>query len=309
MPIPDFQTLMLPILRIAADGREHSLADVIDALADEFGLTVAERGERLPSGRQTRLANRVGWAKTYLKKTHIVEDTARGRFRITDRGRTVLRDPPEKITLQYLDRFPELAEFRRSAQPEPDDDRRVPSATPSHGDGDTTPEEALEASYLGLRHKLAEELLERIKACPPSFFEQLVIDLLVAMGYGGSRQDAGKAVGQTGDGGIDGIIKEDRLGLDAIYLQAKRWDSTVGRPVVQAFAGSLEGHRARKGVLITTGTFSREAKEYVSLIEKKIVLIDGDELAQLMITHGVGVTEVASYVVKRVDLDYFGGES
>lgn len=304
MPIPDFQSAMLPVLRLAQDGKDHTLREAVEALAVEFKATEEERNELLPSGRQRRLHNRVGWAKTYLQKAGLIEPNGRGRFRITPRGQEVLQRKPGRIDMKFLEQFPEynaFAALRHDAAEEESSAPELPSAT-------ETPEEILEESYQELRKRLADELLDRIKACDPKFFEKLVVDLLVTMGYGGSRKDAGQAVGQSGDEGIDGIIKEDRLGLDVVYIQAKRWSNTVGRPVVQAFAGSLEGQRARKGVLITTSDFSREARDYVRQIEKKIVLIDGGELAKLMIDHGVGVTEVATYTVKKLDLDYFGDE-
>lgn len=304
MPIPDFQSAMLPILRLAQDGKDHTLGEAVEAIAVEFKATEEERNELLPSGRQRRLHNRVGWAKTYLQKAGLVEANGRGRFRITLRGRQVLQGKPTRIDMKLLEQFPEYNAFAALKHVTPD----APPSVPELPVANETPEEVLEESYQELRRRLAEELLERIKACDPRFFEKLVVDLLVAMGYGGSRRDAGQAVGQSGDEGIDGIIKEDRLGLDVVYIQAKRWNNTVGRPTVQGFAGSLEGQRARKGVLITTSDFSREARDYVKHIEKKIVLIDGDELARLMIDTGVGVTEVATYTVKRLDLDYFGDE-
>lgn len=304
MPIPDFQSAMLPVLRLAQDGKDHTLREAVEAIAVEFKATEEERNELLPSGRQRRLHNRVGWAKTYLQKAGLVAPNGRGRFRITSRGKEVLQRRPNRIDMKFLEQFPEynaFAALRHDAAEAEPSAPELPSTT-------ETPEELLEESYQELRRRLADELLDRIKACDPQFFEKLVVDLLVTMGYGGSRKDAGLAVGQSGDEGIDGIIKEDRLGLDVVYIQAKRWNNTVGRPVVQAFAGSLEGQRARKGVLITTSDFSREARDYVRQIEKKIVLINGVELAKLMIDHGVGVTEVATYTVKKLDLDYFGDE-
>lgn len=233
-----------------------------------------------------------------------MEPNGRGRFRITARGREVLQRKPSRIDMKFLEQFPEYTAFAALS-------RTAPEAEPSAPEplaATETPEELLDESYQELRRRLADELLDRIKACDPQFFEKLVVDLLVTMGYGGSRKNAGQAVGQSGDEGIDGIIKEDRLGLDVVYIQAKRWTHTVGRPMVQAFAGSLEGQRARKGVLITTSDFSREARDYVRQIEKKIVLIDGGELAKLMMDHGVGVAEVATYTVQKLDLDYFGDE-
>lgn len=303
MAVPGFQEITLPLLRLLADGNEVLHSTAIDRLEDEFGLTDAERKELLPSGRQARFANRVGWAKTYLQKAGLLEQVARGRYKITEVGKQLLQYPPERLDVAQLMRYPGVVEFTRGNSAE-DESGKEPDPVAS----EATPEEALEANYQALRARLANELLDKIKACSPSFFERLVVDVLVAMGYGGSRKDAGEALGRSGDGGIDGIIKEDRLGLDAIYLQAKRWDSTVGRPTVQTFAGSLEGFRARKGVLITTSNFTKEAIDYVSRIEKRIVLIDGQQLARLMMDHGVGVSEVARYTVQRIDLDFFGDD-
>ena len=299
MTVPDYQSLMLPLLKISGDKKEHRLNDVVETLAQEFDMTDADRKELLQSGKQAKFDNRIGWASTYMKKAGLLESTGRGKLRITQRGIDVLRSNPEYINASYLKRFPEFLEFQNLSKPNNKID-----------DGDIeptqTPEEILESSYQTLRTELAQELLDNIKKCSPKFFEKLVVDLLVAMGYGGSRIDAGQAVGQSGDGGIDGIIKEDKLGLDAVYIQAKRWYGTIGRPVIQAFTGSLEGQRARKGVFITTSQFTKEAKEYIKFIEKRIVLIDGEQLMQLMIDYGIGVSEVTSYIVKKIDLDYFG---
>jgi len=301
MTVPDFQTIMLPLLKVLGDGQEHTLGEMIEILAQQFNLTQDERREILQSGNQARFDNRVGWARTYLKKARLVETTGRAKFRITQRGVEALKGKPNRIDAKFLKQYPEFREFQslsRQHAGEDEDEKKVTQ----------TPEEVLEASYQKLRRDLAQDLLERVKKSPPRQFENLVVDLLLAMGYGGSRKDAGEAIGQSGDGGIDGIIKEDKLGLDVVYIQAKRWESTVGRPVVQAFAGSLEGQRARRGVLITTSQFSQDAKDYVTRIEKKIVLVDGELLAQLMIDHDIAVAEVARYTVKRMDLDYFGEE-
>lgn len=303
MSVPDFQTLMLPLLQLAADGREHTLSEAIEILAQQYHLSEADRRELLPSGKQSKFVNRVGWSATYLRKTKLLEGTGKGKFRITDRGLAELRQNPHRIDLRYLDKYPELATFRRGAQLD----------AASNGEAaveatEQTPREVLETSYQLLRRELAQELLEQIKKRPPIFFEQLVVDLLVAMGYGGSRKEAGERVGRSGDGGIDGIIKEDKLGLDYVYIQAKRWEGTIGRPVVQAFAGALDEQKARKGVMISTSTFSQDARRYVERIEKKIVLIDGEQLTQLMIDYNVGVAEEQTYTVKKLDLDYFGEE-
>ena len=303
MAIPDYQSIMLPLLKCVSDGKEHSFREAIDQLADSFGLTPEERKELLPSGQQALFDNRVGWARTYLKKAGLLESTAWGKFCITKRGLEVLKSKPTHIDVKFLRQFPEFVEFQRPTRKQyPDKTVIVEEEKPD------TPEEMLESSYQSLWRTLSQDLLERIKMCSPRFFEKLVVDLLVAMGYGGTRKDAGEAVGRAGDGGIDGIIKEDKLGFDVVYVQAKRWEGTVGRPIVQAFAGSLEGLKARKGVLITTSQFSPDAKEYVNRIEKKIVLIDGEQLAQLMIEHGIGTTQVATYDIKKVDLDYFDEE-
>jgi len=294
--------MMLPLLKLAGDGHEHTLSEAIEALDRHFGLTDNDRRELLASGKQSRFVNRVGWAATYLRKTKLVEATGRGRFRITERGQSELRANPQRIDLRYLDKYPELADFRRVPQQAgAADNGEVLVETTSQ-----TPREVLETSYQLLRRELAQELLEQIKKRPPIFFEQLVVDLLVAMGYGGSRKEAGERVGRSGDGGIDGIIKEDKLGLVYVYIQAKRWDRAVGRPDVQGFAGSLDEQKARKGVMITTSQFSQDAHRFVDRIEKKIVLIDGERLTQLMIDYNVGVAEEQTYIVKKVDLDYFG---
>jgi restriction system protein len=303
MAIPDFQTIMLPLLKFVADLHEHSKREALDILAEQFRLSEAEKNELLPSGRQAIFDNRLAWARTYLIKAGLLESTRRGFFRITERGQEVLKKNPEKINIRYLDQFPGFTEFRTSSK-----DRSTETDGRVEMDSETTPEEMLEAAYQDMRQRLAAELLQSIKGCSPAFFERLVIDLLVTMGYGGTRKDAGEAVGRSGDGGIDGIIKEDRLGLDCIYVQAKRWENTVGRPDIQKFAGALQGQRARKGVFITTSTFSAEAHDYVSRIDNKIVLLDGNLLANFMIDHNIGVSSLVAYELKRVDTDYFTEE-
>ena len=303
MAIPDFQSFMLPLLKFASDGKEHSQSEASEALSHHFSITESERREMLPSGRQTRFNNRVAWANVYLRKSGFLESTRRGRFKITARGQEILRSSPARIDVKFLMKNGD-AEFREFHRPSrPDGNHEEPGIETVR-----TPREIMDAGYQEMRRDLSQEIIKRIKSSSPRFFEHLVVELLVAMGYGGSRKDAGEAVGQSGDGGVDGIIKEDRLGLDVIYLQAKRWEGTVGRPIVQAFAGSLEGHRARKGVLITTSQFSPDALDYVTRIEKKIVLIDGDELAKLMIDYGIGVAADATYEIKRLDTDYFEEE-
>jgi restriction system protein len=295
MAIPDYQSIMLPLLTYIADKKEHSLRGVIDGLADQFKLSDEERRKLLPSGQQALFDNRVGWARTYQKKAGLIESTRRGYFRITQRGLEVLKQNPSKINIKFLMQFEEFREFKKPKPAEP----------PKPPEGAETPEEELEAAYQNLRDELASELLQQIKDGTPSLFEKIVVELLVKMGYGGSRKDAGQAMGGGGDEGIDGIIKEDRLGLDIIYIQAKKWENNVSRPEIQKFAGALQGKRAKKGIFVTTSAFSQGAIDYVSNIDSKIVLIDGESLAQLMIEHNIGVNPVAMYDVKKIDSDYF----
>lgn len=311
MPIPPFQDLFLPFLQYTADGQVHSTQDVAEHLAMYFQLTPEEIAEVLPSGRQTKFHNRVAWAKSFLGKAVVIEHTGRNRFQITQRGRELLAAGHTRIDNRTLNQYPEFQVFR--GQQEENNGAGHANGIPEQGQllGEAsaqTPEEQLESAYQTIREQLAQALIAQVMKCPPEFFEQLVVDLLLAMGYGGSRRDAGQAVGKTADGGIDGIIKEDRLGLDAVYIQAKRWEGTVGSPVVRDFVGSLVGHAANKGVLITTSRFTRDADEYAKRIPQKVVLIDGVRLAGLMIDFGVGVSDVATYAVKRLDTDYFGLE-
>jgi len=299
MAIPDYQATMLPFMRLAGDKAEHSLREAIETLANEFKLTEQERRELLPSGQQEVFENRVGWARTYLKKAGLIQTTRRGFFQITDRRLDVLKKKPEKIDAKFLTQFDEFRAFKalRHERSNGEESEQILQQG--------TPQEALEQAYQNLRAELAAELLTQIKQSPPALFERMVVELIVKLGYGGSRKDAGQAIGKSGDEGIDGIIKEDRLGLGIIYLQAKRWAATVGRPEIQKFAGALQGQRARKGIFITTSDFSREALEYAAKIESKIVLIDGEQLAQMLIDHNIGVTPVSNFEIKKVDSDYF----
>jgi restriction system protein len=299
MTIPDYQSLMLPLLRCLADGKDRRLRDLIDQLAQEFSLTEAERRELLPSGQQPVFDNRIGWARTYLKKAGLLESPRRGLVRITQRGLDVLKQEPERITSEFLKQFEEFLAFIAQSNTTTATNDAVPQ------DNTASPEELLERAYETLKQNLLAELLEQVKCVSPAFFERLVVELLVRMGYGGSFQEAVRAIRRSGDEGIDGIIKEDRLGFDVVYVQAKRWEQAVSRPEVQKFAGALQGHRARKGVFLTTSTFTKEAQEYVEKIDSKIVLIDGERLAELMFEHNVGVSIVNSYPVKRIDKDFF----
>ena len=302
MPIPDFQSIMRPMLAILADANVHSMADIHDELCKKFGLTPDEIKTRIASGNQTIIRNRVGWARTYLSKAGLLEIPQKAHARITERGRQALAECRERVDVKYLKRF---EEFRLFHAPKPEVSE---SEVVVVEQGETTPEEQLAASYQAINKSLADELIATIRTASPGFFEQLVVDLMLAMGYGGSRKEAGQATQATGDDGIDGIIKEDRLGLDTIYLQAKRWQNTVHRPEIDKFIGSLTRHRARKGVFITTSDFSDGAKQAVASLDMKVVLIDGQQLAELMIEHSLGVTRKDVYEVKQFDSDYFNEE-
>jgi restriction system protein len=293
---------MLPLLQFASDGEEHSIHEAVESLSAQFKLTEEDESRLLSSGQQPIFYNRVGWARTYLKKARLIDDPRRGYFRITDRGKEVLRRNPNRIDMKYLQEFPEYIEFRETTRETtdlPHDEEEFEGLTP---------EEALEEAYQKIRGDLSDEVLKAVINSSPGFFEKLVVELLVKMGYGGSQRDAARAVGGSGDEGIDGIIDEDRLGLDTIYIQAKKWKegSTVSRPEIQKFVGALQGQRAKKGIFITTTKFSDEARKYASNIEPKVVLIDGKRLANLMIDHNVGVSQQTTYEIKSLDSDYFG---
>jgi restriction system protein len=304
MAVPTYDQLMLPLLRLAGANLASDLPTAEMLLAQEFQLTPEEQALMLPSGQQTALRNRTGWASFYLMKAGLLNKPKRGYFEITQRGRDVLKSPPSNIDKSYLSTFPEFVEFLMGSTASTGSASQAGSVITSDSQS-VTPDEALQGAYQQLRSELASQILEKLLNVSPEFFEQIVVELLVAMGYGGSRRDAGERLGKSGDGGIDGIIKEDKLGLDAIYLQAKRWQGSVGRPEIQKFVGALHGQRARKGVFMTTSTFSSEARDYVSNIDVKVVLLDGMQIANLMIDSGVGVTPITTYVVKRLDSDYF----
>ena len=305
MPIPDYETLMMPLLKLTADGGEHSIDNLSSKLADEFKLTDSEREQRIPSGQSSYIKNRTGWARTYLKKAGLLSSSKRGYVQITDRGRELLGRNLAKIDNSILQQFAEFIDFKNTSHKTSEVSEIKTTSNES-----LTPEEIIDQSYSELRTQLADELLEQIKACSSDFFERLVVDVIVSMGYGGTHKDAARATQRSNDGGIDGIIKQDRLGLDTIYIQAKKWDDSrpIHRPEIQKFAGALQGVRAKKGIFITTSHFSDGAREYVVSIDSKIVLIDGNELAQLMIDHGIGVTPHQVYEIKRLDSDYFDQE-
>lgn len=292
---------MWPLLRLLDDGAEHRPRDLIAVLADQYKLTEEERAMMLPSGRDRLFRNRVGWATFHLRKAKLVDDAKRGVMKITPRGLKLLKEPRTALSMKDFEAFPEYVAFRVANTSE----KKNVSTQVQNGTEAATPEEQIELAHEQIREALVSDLLARILAAPPRFFEKLVLDLLLKMDYGGSREDAGERIGRSGDGGIDGIIKEDRLGLDTIYLQAKRWQGAVGRPEIQKFAGALQGHHARKGVFITTSSFTTEAREYAERLESRIALIDGRKVAELMIDHDLGVSTAATYAVKRIDSDFF----
>ena len=303
--IPDYQTLMLPLLKLVSDEQEHQYRNLIESLAVQFEVSDMERKELLASGNQSIFDNRVGWAKTYLKKAGLIESPKRATFIITELGRQALVKRPDRIDTKYLRQFPAFLVFLKSSRIN-NDNGVVESALIDNYE--QTPEELLDKVYQQIRKSFESELLTKIFDLSPTFFERLVVELLVKMGYGGSINDAGKAMGKSGDEGIDGTIKEDKLGLDIIYIQAKRWKpgNVVGRPELQKFVGALAGQGAKKGIFITTSNFTKDAREYIPRNETKIVLIDGEQLAQLMIDYNLGCTSQQTYELKKIDGDYFG---
>jgi restriction system protein len=299
--IPDFQTLMLPLLKSIQDGKEYSTAKIIETLAKEFDLTENELNQFLPSGTQKTFHNRVYWAKAHLKMAELIENLKRGVFKITDDGKKLLAQNPNTVNLKLLKQIPAYVDWLDKSKGESNKDE-IETCVENEFE---TPEEIIEKNFLKIRKNLALELLSKVKNSTPAFFENLVVELLVKMGYGGSIKDAGKAIGKSGDEGIDGIIKEDKLGLDIIYIQAKRWDNIVGRPEIQKFVGALAGQGAKKGIFITTAKFTKEAREYQPKNETKIVLIDGEQLADFMIDYDLAVSLKNKYVIKQIDNDYF----
>jgi restriction system protein len=300
MAIPDYQKIMLPLLKFAEDKKEHSIREAIDYISQLFSLSEEDKRMLLPSGQQPIINNRIGWARTYLKKAGLLETTKRSFFKITDKGLEVLKRNPQEIDRKYLEQFPEFLEFISLKK---DETENIDLEEQQRNQ--QTPEEILGQAYEEIKHNLAQELLNSVKTTSPYFFEKLVTDLLLKMGYGGYLPEAGEITGKSGDGGIDGKIKEDKLGLDVIYIQAKRWEGKVGRPEIHKFAGALLGHRAKKGIFITTSNFSKDARDYAESIDAKIRLIDGNELAELMIDYDIGVSKVKTFELKKIDSDYF----
>ncbi len=302
MPVPDYQAMMLPVLLSLGAGDPQPVGRIRELVVERLHLTPEDLRELVPSGQKPVFHDRIGWALAYLSQAGALARPKRGVYQITERGKTILAAKPTRVDNETLEQFPEFRDFLNRHHVSPGKAKQKRS-----GPETATPEESLDAAFSQVRAAIEADLLQHVLDSPPEFFERLVVELLVKMGYGGTLKDAGEAIGKSGDGGIDGKIKEDRLGLDEIHIQAKRWNGrTVGRPDIQAFAGSLEGVRARKGIFITTSTFSPEAHDYVSRIDKRIVLIDGEKLAALMYDYGVGVATMASYEVRRVDSDYFG---
>ena len=302
MAIPTYEECMLPLMKIAEDGKEHLFREATDALINQFNLTEKEKQELLPSGSAFVINNRIGWARTYLTKAGLLLKTKRGYFRISEEGKKLLQKEPAFINTKMLKEYDAFNEFQTTKEPDNSENNK----TEHNIQQSITPHELLESGYLSIKDELADELLSTIKNISPSKFEKLVIDLLVKMGYGGSIKEAATVVGKSGDEGIDGIIKEDKLGLDVIYIQAKKWDSgTIGRPEIQKFAGALLGKKAKKGIFITTSTFTNEAKKYVTDIDAKIILLDGKQLTELMIENNLGVSTQDVYTIKRIDSDYF----
>jgi len=296
--VPDFQTLMLPSLRALADGSARPVGDICEDVAAAMGVSEEDQRELLPSGTQPRFRNRVNWVLHYMKQACVLSTPSRGLYQITDRGRTLLAEGLARIDTSILERFDEFVEFMSKRS-------QTVSVNSAAADSDSTPLERLESAYEELRGRLAGELLEKLRDMDSFPFERVVLDVLVAMGYGGSAADNASMTARTRDGGIDGIIKEDKLGLDIVVVQAKQWANTVGEKEIREFAGSLESHRARKGVFITTAQFSGPARDYVNMIEKRIVLIDGVKLAELMMDHDVGATATRTIRLQRIDIDYF----
>jgi restriction system protein len=307
MPVPGYQEFMLPLLRHAGDGKEHSVAETIATLSDQLKISAEDQNAFLPSGSQTRLYNRVTWAISYLSKSLLIEKIGRGRFRIAKRGLDVIKQNPTRINNKFLEQFPEYQAFKARKTEKVAVAVGIRNDDSESDEPDITPDEQLDVAYKELRETLSDELLTRVRAGTPKFFEHLVVDLLVAMGYGGSRVDAAQVVGKSGDGGIDGVIKEDRLGLDMVYIQAKRVESDIGPGAIREFVGSLGEHKASKGVFITSGGFTSGAREAANKAHTRIVLIDGEQLADFMIDHGVGVSDHKMYTVKKLDSDYFEG--
>jgi len=300
MSIPDFQSIMLPLLKLLKDGNEHVVKEIDEKIVDIFNMTAEERKINLPSGPQALYKNRTGWARSHLKMAGLIESKKRSYYNITDLGLNVLKENPERIDIKFLSQFPDYKKKRGQTKNKIKITEKIDDTLEKK-----TPDELMAIGFEQINEDLSSALLNKIKECSPDFFEKLVVDLLLKMGYGGSEIEQGEVTPKTGDEGIDGIIKEDKLGLDMIYIQAKKWENTVGRPDIQKFVGALQGKRARKGIFITTSNFAKNAYAYVKNIDNKVVLIDGNELANLMIEHDVGVSIQRTFAIRKIDSDYF----
>lgn len=306
--IPDYQKVMLPLLQFLGDEKPHKVGEAYSIIADHFNLTEEERNQTLPTSKKKVLGNRIHWARAYLKMAGLIENPEKFVIQITDRGKQLVQQKLTSFDTQYLmNIYPDFKEKIYSFRYKKKKDALINSEEIQKITETLTqtPEVLIETGYQSIKIALQEELLQKLKSVSPSYFEEIVVELLVKMGYGGSIQDAGKAIGKSGDGGIDGIIKEDKLGLDVIYIQAKRWENVIGRPEVQKFVGALAGQRAKKGVFITTSHFTNEAIAYAKQMDVKIILIDGEDLAQYMIDNNLGVSIQSTYEIKKIDSDYF----
>jgi restriction system protein len=301
MKVPKYNEMMLPLLKFLEDGNEHTSQEILNYLAKYFDLSYEDINLRMPTGNRTYFNDRFNWAKTYLRKAKLIESISRTIIVITERGKTVLREQINEISRNYLMRFPEFVEFVNRTS----DASMITSEKIEPLENDISPEEAISVNYSRLLSSLSDDLQDKITSCSPTFFETLVVDLLVKMGYGGTVREAGEVVGKSGDGGIDGLIKEDRLGLDVVYIQAKRWEGNVGSKEIQAFVGALAGKKAKKGVFITTSSFTKAATDFVGKIDFKVILVDGKQLADLMIEFNLGVSVRKVYDIKQIDQDYF----
>lgn len=304
MAVPDYQTLMLPVLRAASEG-EVKISDVVERLASDFGLTEEDKAELLPSGKQTTFGNRVHWARTYLKQAGLVDATRRGHFRITQRGSDVLASGTPRIDVKFLNQFPEFQAFRERSTSEQEES--APAEFRAVEELSQTPDDQIRSAAQIIHDSLGREIVDRILSAPPSFFERAIVTLLLAMGYGGTAKEAGRAIGRSGDDGVDGVIDQDTLGLDRVYVQAKRYqrENSVGSAAIRDFFGSLDMHKAAKGLFVTTSYFSKSAIETAERLGKRIVLIDGPTLASLMIRFNVGCRLEETIEIKRIDEEFY----
>lgn len=298
--VPQYHTLMLPLLKVMGGGSEMTTSQMRDAVAEHLGLSAEALSQRLPSGTQSAFDNRMGWARTYLMKAGLLDRPRRATYVISQSGKDLLSNPPAAIDAGFLRSYEQFNNFISTTK-----NGKQELIEPSDIDDDLTPEEQIEKGVRRIEHELQDEVLDRVKQLPPEGFEQLVLRLLVGMGYGGSMEDV-QGVARGADGGVDGVVNQDHLGLDRIYIQAKRWEGSVGRPVIQGFVGALAGVGASKGVIMTTSSFAQPAQEYVkTLTDRRIILVDGKRMSDLMLKHGIGVSIKQTFVTQRMDEDFF----